>query len=746
MRRAPLLLLLALSGAFATGTVRGADTPQGGLAEPRPQPVERFQLTPVLAEHEGPIAVSFARDGRAFVAEKAGRVFAYRSLQDRAPKLLLDIRPKVHDYWDRGLLAIELDPDFPARPFLYLLYSLDAPPGRTPPVWGDSCADPPGALEDGCVVTGVLSRLRVGAGNELTSGEQVLVKDRWCHQFTSHVVGDIAFGPGRALYASAGEGGNWTGVDYGQFGGSVGSPTPLNPCQDPPREGGSLRAQDLMTPGDATSYDGTVIRVSPDTGQALLNPLTGGEPDDDAIVAYGLRNPYRLDIQPQTGVVFIAEPGWTRFEEVNRLRPGKLMNFGWPCYEGTSRQPVFAGAELALCERLYAGERRGLLATPFISYPRSNPPDTACDGNGSAPSGLAFYQRTGSRPYPAAFQGALFLADYSSRCLFAFSKDRAGEPRLARLVARNLPLVDLERGPQGDLFGVDIESGRILRLQHFAGNRPPLARLSITPAAGALPLAVSFSARGSHDADGQTLSYRWDLDGDGAFDDGRGSEVTRTYSAAGSYAVAVRVTDTKGASGLATTRVQAGNQPPLPVIDHPVPGQRFSANEHLYFQGRADDPEEGALADGDLSWRFVLHHCSGTKSCHAHTLETRPDGGHGGFTVPEHEYPSHVEVRLTATDSTGASRTVSRLVYPQTAKLAIKSTPPGAQLVAGSRAGKAPFVYTAMLDSIVTVSAPLKQTIGGRAYRFVRWSDGGARTHRVKLSSSRTLTAVYRMS
>jgi hypothetical protein len=41
-------------------------------------------------------------------------------------------------------------------------------------------------------------------------------------------------------------------------------------------------------------------------------------------------------------------------------------------------------------------------------------------------------------------------------------------------------------------------------------------------------------------------NYRWDLDGDGAFDDGRGSEVSRSYRSAGTYRIAVRLTDPFG--------------------------------------------------------------------------------------------------------------------------------------------------------------------------------------------------------
>ena len=55
--------------------------------------------------------------------------------------MVADLRTKVHDYWDRGLLGFQLDPEFPAKPFLYVSYTHDAAIGGTAPRWGDTCPD-----------------------------------------------------------------------------------------------------------------------------------------------------------------------------------------------------------------------------------------------------------------------------------------------------------------------------------------------------------------------------------------------------------------------------------------------------------------------------------------------------------------------------------------------------------------------------------------------------------------------------
>ncbi len=125
--------------------------------------------------------------------------------------------------------------------------------------------------------------------------------DGWFQQFDSHSIGAIAFGPDGALYASGGDAASWQFVDYGQQGEPPNPggdpPVPVGGTQTPPTaEGGALRAQDLRTDGDPVGLNGTVIRINPDTGAAMPDNPNIGHPDPNAkrIVAYGLRNPFRI--------------------------------------------------------------------------------------------------------------------------------------------------------------------------------------------------------------------------------------------------------------------------------------------------------------------------------------------------------------------------------------------------------------------------------------------------------------------
>ena len=223
------------------------------------------------------------------------------------------------------------------------------------------------------MVQGRLSRLTL-SGNVATN-EQVLIQG-WCQQFPSHSIGDLHFGADGALYVSGGEGASFGAVDYGQFGGTLsGTPTPANPCGDPPGavgtaltaptgEGGALRSQSLRrNPGEPALLNGAILRVDPATGAALpSNPLASStDPNARRIVAYGMRNPFRFTIRPGTNDLWIGDVGWNDWEEINRDSDPttNVSNFGWPCYEGVNPQPGYQSIGLNICNALYAGGGSG---------------------------------------------------------------------------------------------------------------------------------------------------------------------------------------------------------------------------------------------------------------------------------------------------------------------------------------------------------------------------------------------------
>src|SRR5437870_9541271 len=105
-----------------------------------------------------------------------------------------------------------------------------------------------------------------------------------------------------------------------------------------------------------------------------------------------------------------------------------------------------------------------------------------------------------------------------------------------------------------------------------------------------------------------------------------------------------------------------------------------------------------------------MHHCP--SNCHTHDIQQFVGVASGTFTAPDHEYPSHLELRLTATDSGGLQSTASVLLHPQTVTLTFQSNPAGLQLaVNGTSAGTA-FNRTVIIGSSNSLSAPSPQTLG----------------------------------
>jgi glucose/arabinose dehydrogenase len=751
-----------------------------------------FREVDVLGGITRPTTVRFAADGRAFVGQKDGVVKAFDSIADTTPTTVIDLRTVVDDYWDRGLLGLALDPHFlspapNARPYLYLYYVYDAPPGGTAPVWNDTCrsntAVPPGpgSTFDGCVVTGRLDRYTVNlATNVADPASRVELGSDWCAQYPSHDGGGMVFGADGQLYLAAGDGASFNFTDYGQGGGRSPDPTspitPINPCGDPvtvtsppgvtpvvdlpTAEGGSLRSQDVRTTGDPVGLDGSLIRISPDTGAASAgNPLAASaDLNARKIVAHGFRNPYRMTVRPGTDEIYVGDVGNAKWEEIERVvlppgpaTPTTLPNFGWPCYEGDSVADGWSTLGSNMCDALYA-QGAGAITQPVYTYSHSG--TTAPCGTSGATSasvtGLAFYDASAADgvAYPAKYDGALFFVDYSRNCLAALLPGAGGVPDKTKMevVATGIGNpVDLVAGPHGDLYYADLLGNRIVRIRYLVA---PVAKGKVTPAVAAPPVSVTLDASGSTDPDPEAVltDWDWDLDHDGVFGgpaDKSGKVVTWDIATKGVYPITLRVTSSNGLTDTAELSVDASDAPPDTVtISSPDAGVTWSVGDVIDFAGSAHDPEDGAMPSSALTWTLVMHHCTGT-DCHEHTIETFPGVASGSFAAPDHEYPSYLELRLTATDIHGASTTASVDLQPVTAVLSVGSVPAGVPIPVGGESQTSPSATTVIRNGTVTLSPPATWAPGGTLYTFAHWNDGAPRVRDVVVPGDMSLTATY---
>jgi len=633
------------------------------------------------------LPTSFTRlpDGRILLAEKSGvvRVFKSGALLSTP---LIDISAQVNSHHDRGLLSIAADPDFATNGYVYLFFT-----------WDDDATD------DADGHTGRLARYTVVGDTASRASETVIlgtVVGQTCDVFPpgsdcfpsegiTHTVGDIAFAPDGTMFLTAGEGAPFTYVNEQ-----------------------ALRAQRL------DSLGGKVLRVTR-TGQGLPdNPFWNGDPNANRskVWALGLRNPFRFTLRPGTSIPYVGDVGADTYEEINVATKG--ANLGWPCFEGPFRQSGYE--PLAVCQELYSAGPSAV-KPPLVSWEHSV---------GRTAVGGAFF--TGPS-WPEAYRGAYFYGDYTNQWMNLLRVD-ANDALVPGSVATFSPdlggMVDIEMGPDGQLYYIDIGAGRLNRIRYTEGNTPPVAVASATPIEGAPPLSVSFSSAGSNDPDGDALQYSWD------FQDGSpvSSEANpmHTYATAGVYAAQLTVSDGRGGSHTATVSISVGNRAPQVTITAPSPDLLFSVGDVVVYQGSATDTEDGAIPASQLEWRINLHHCaSGSSDCHVHP-HVSSTGESGTLTVPDHGGDFFFEFLLTATDSQGLSRTSTVIIYPRMVQLSLQTSPSGLQVVYDGTAVTAPLTRPVIVGSRHSLHAPSPQA----NYTFESWSDGGAAQHIIQIGTA----------
>ncbi|MBC7921455.1 MAG: PQQ-dependent sugar dehydrogenase [Ferruginibacter sp.] len=327
--------------ACATG-VLGLISP--GLVAQAPPP--GFSSVTVGSNWSQPVGLTFAKDGRMFVWEKAGKVWIVEN-DEKAATPLLNITEEVGNWQDHGMLGFALDPNFTTNGYFYVSYVVDRHHlinfGKPSYV---------GVANDYFTATiGRIVRYQANAadgfrslvagsrkillGETITTGIPVMTP--------THGVGSLVFGADGTLLATCGEAGTAQSADVGS------APAPATSYAQALQDGiitaqqnvGSFRAQQV----DVLS--GKVLRLDPATGDGVpSNPYyqaANPRSPRSRVWALGLRNPFRMTKRPDTGsalpsagnpgVFYLGDVGWSVWEELNVLRTPKT-NFGWPAFQG----------------------------------------------------------------------------------------------------------------------------------------------------------------------------------------------------------------------------------------------------------------------------------------------------------------------------------------------------------------------------------------------------------------------------
>ena len=358
-----------------------------------------------------PVAAARLPDGRLLVAEKAGvvRVVVNGVLQADA---FLDLRDRVNDYWDRGLLGVTIDPAFADNGYVYLFYVHE---------------------DDPLTYTGPKTSrvVRVTAeGNSADIETAVVLVDGLPADSPSHDGGAMQFGPDGRLWITTGDASSFNAVD--------------------PQ---ALRAQQI------DSLAGKLLRVDRDGRGLADNPFWNGDASAarSKVWAYGFRNPFRLTFRPSTGRPYIADVGANDWEEINAVARGG--NHGWPCLEGPGPQAGYQS--LAACQALYAGGPAGVVM-PLVSYPHRA-------GTASI-SGGAFLT---SAALPESWRGTYAFGDFARGTLHHVTVDAAdtGAGPIKGLATGIDGVVDVQADPLGLLY-VSVTAGEVRRVRYVPDTGP----------------------------------------------------------------------------------------------------------------------------------------------------------------------------------------------------------------------------------------------------------------------------------
>jgi PKD repeat protein len=204
---------------------------------------------------------------------------------------------------------------------------------------------------------------------------------------------------------------------------------------------------------------------------------------------------------------------------------------------------------------------------------------------------------------------------------------------------------------------------------HYAGTvgggEPPQASFTAAPNPVQTGETVNFDGSKSSDADGTIVKYEWDLDGNGSYETETGTEAVavRSYAAAGSYDVRLRVTDSSGNKSSTLRTVTVTNR--APVSSFTATPSSVNKGQLVSFNGSGSTDQDGTIAkyEWDLDGNGTFETNTGTTA-----TTSRSYTGAGAF-----------ETKLRVTDDKGAtsvsSKTVTVTLVPPTASFTATPNP-----------------------------------------------------------------------
>jgi cytochrome c len=575
--------------------------------------MNRFERTTVCGELVQPMELDIAPDGTIFLIELAGTV---KTIDPKSGHQEVVGKLNVTTAQENGLIGLALDPQFAQTGWIYLQYS--------PPDFSGQH----------------VSRFDFRDNRVVLESEKVLFTYEEQRRECCHHAGSLEFGPDGNLYIG-------TGDNTNPFNDSQGY-APLD--QRPDRQPWDAQ----RSAGNTKSYNGKILRIHPEPDGTYSIPEGNLFPKDGSIghpeiYVMGCRNPWRINVDRKTGILYWGDVGPDAgennargprgYDEVNQARAAG--NFGWPYFIGNNfaySMVDFATGEIGSPQDPaspvnHSVNNSGAEHLPpaqpaMIYYPSAGSPEFPEVGSGgrTACAGPVYYfdaASTSATRFPAQYDTTLFAFEWSRNAIYAVHLDEHSNLQRLERFLPEMPFIrpiDLIFDAQGSLYVIEYgetwgvnPDAKLVRVDYVRGNRKPTAVARAENDVGREPLAVKLSAEGSSDKDGDALAYRWTSVRSGV--PGAVRQVIGTderadvqFDVPGVYTIELEVKDGSGASDISTLPVIVGNARPTVEFLQPHEGDFFTPGQAVRFRIVVRDLEDGT-SDVDQAeedgWHFI---------------------------------------------------------------------------------------------------------------------------------------------
>ena len=376
-----------------------------------------FQVDTLATGLAFPIDFFFLPDGRVLIANRDGGLQVYVA----GAVAQIGTVPSVLWGGESGLLSIEIDSSFAQTGYIYTYYS--------------STADAYLHLDRFELVGDLSNPTSTNLSLNLASRRVIL--DSIPDTYAFHNGGTTRFGPDGMLYLSLGD--DQLPCDAQSTSSARGSLLRMDVAGVPAGGGLVAPAISSLDPGD--------------------NPLSSNADISQLVIAYGLRNPFRMAIDSLTGNLYLGDVGASTAEEVNEyvysVGALPLRNYGWPWVEGATANASACGGSAPA----------GLEAPILVGLHAA--------GYGSLIQGPRYRNQGGPFDFGASYEGSVFCLEYWSGWMrrleyttgWGFAQPVTGQPSNENWGDSLSRVTSMRQGPDGALYYTQTMFGQLRRIR-----------------------------------------------------------------------------------------------------------------------------------------------------------------------------------------------------------------------------------------------------------------------------------------